>query len=101
MYSEKLHSQIHCEVTRVSRSPPALKVTCTHDLLLGEFNAGEKVSCLLVPKVYVVAEEEDEDQLADVFLFLIAIQSVPCVCACACACVCVCVCVCACACVCV
>ena len=48
----------------------------SHNLFLGEVNAGEEVHGLLVAKVNVVAEQEDEDQLAHILLLLVAIHTV-------------------------
>lgn len=53
--------------------PPA--PSGTHNLLLRVSVGAQQVHGLHVPKVNVVAQEEDEEQLADVLLFTVAIKS--------------------------
>lgn len=46
----------------------------TYDLFLGVLVGAEQVDGLHVPKVDVMAEEEDEEQLADILLLAVAVQ---------------------------
>lgn len=54
---------------------PPVPLSGTHDLLLRVSVGAQQVHGLHVPKVNVVAQEEDEEQLADVLLFTVAIKS--------------------------
>lgn len=46
----------------------------THNLFFCIFVGAEQVDCLHVPKVDVMAQQEDEKQLADILLLAVTIQ---------------------------